>query len=303
MSRETTNTAPESLRTSTREPETLRARLVTWLEAALGPASRPSVELRGSPKATGMSSETILFGARWQEGGGKRAGAFVLRLPPPEDAYPVFPRYDLDAQARVMRLVGERSSVPVPSVPWLEPSPAPLGAPFFIMKHVEGIAPPDASACAATTFRAADARERLTSDDLIYPVFVIEGRAAANRPSMPGVARLTLGRLLPVAERCLKLGVPAMALFPVDRAGAEDPGRARGGESRGPDPARGRGLKKTFPGARRHDRCRAGSVHEPRPGRRHRRAGYISTTRRCDLRGAGARRRPPPAWTSSPRRT
>ena len=56
----------------------------------------------------------------------------------------------------------------------------------------------------------------LTANDLIYPVFVIEG---SNRTepvaSMPGVERVTLDRLMPVAERCLELGVPAMALFPV----------------------------------------------------------------------------------------
>ena len=56
----------------------------------------------------------------------------------------------------------------------------------------------------------------LSADDFIYPVFVIEGH---NRTeivaSMPGVERMTLDRLLPVAEKCLKLGVPAMALFPV----------------------------------------------------------------------------------------
>ena len=58
-------------------------------------------------------------------------------------------------------------------------------------------------------------QHRLTADDLIYPVFVIEGRQAAQPvPSMPGVERLTLDRLLPVAERCLTLRVPAMALFP-----------------------------------------------------------------------------------------
>src|SRR6266705_2020808 len=55
----------------------------------------------------------------------------------------------------------------------------------------------------------------LTSDDLIYPVFVIEGKGRTQSvPSMPGVSRYTPDKLLPVAERCLKLGVPAMALFP-----------------------------------------------------------------------------------------
>jgi porphobilinogen synthase len=60
------------------------------------------------------------------------------------------------------------------------------------------------------------AREaRLAPDDLIYPVFVIEGRNIAQPvASMPGIERLTLDRLLSVAEECLKLRIPAIALFP-----------------------------------------------------------------------------------------
>jgi len=55
----------------------------------------------------------------------------------------------------------------------------------------------------------------LTANDFIYPVFVIEGKARTQPvPSMPGVSRYTLDRLLPVAEQCLKLKVPVMALFP-----------------------------------------------------------------------------------------
>jgi porphobilinogen synthase len=56
----------------------------------------------------------------------------------------------------------------------------------------------------------------LTTNDLIYPVFVMEGSKKTQPvPSMPGVERMTLDKLLPVAERCLKLKVPVMALFPV----------------------------------------------------------------------------------------
>jgi len=56
----------------------------------------------------------------------------------------------------------------------------------------------------------------LTSNDLIYPVFIMEGSKKTQPvPSMPGVERMTLDQLLPVAERCLKLKIPAMALFPV----------------------------------------------------------------------------------------
>lgn len=61
----------------------------------------------------------------------------------------------------------------------------------------------------------------LTPDDLIYPVFVLEGeRISESVPSMPGVFRHSLDRLLVVAEEALKLGIPALAVFPViDQSG------------------------------------------------------------------------------------
>jgi porphobilinogen synthase len=65
----------------------------------------------------------------------------------------------------------------------------------------------------------------LTAADLIYPVFVLEGENRSEPvPSMPGVERVTLDRLLKVAERALTLGIPAMALFPVIEAAKKSPG-------------------------------------------------------------------------------
>jgi porphobilinogen synthase len=59
----------------------------------------------------------------------------------------------------------------------------------------------------------------LTTNDLIYPVFVMEGTKKTQAvPSMPGVERMTLDKLLPVAERCVKLKIPVLALFPVIEA-------------------------------------------------------------------------------------
>ena len=56
----------------------------------------------------------------------------------------------------------------------------------------------------------------LTPGDLIYPVFVIEGKATREPvPSMPGVERLTVDELIHEARRASGLGIPAMALFPV----------------------------------------------------------------------------------------
>ncbi len=64
--------------------------------------------------------------------------------------------------------------------------------------------------------RALVRENRLSASDLIYPVFVLDGqRQVQDVPSMPGVQRLSIDRLLPLAEQCLKLGVPVMALFPV----------------------------------------------------------------------------------------
>jgi len=57
---------------------------------------------------------------------------------------------------------------------------------------------------------------RLSADDLIYPVFVLDGKNRTQKvASMPGVERMSVDRLLPVAEQCLKLRIPVMALFPV----------------------------------------------------------------------------------------
>ena len=56
----------------------------------------------------------------------------------------------------------------------------------------------------------------LTPSDFIYPVFVMEGtKQRVAVPSMPGVERVTLDELVREAEECARLGVPAMALFPV----------------------------------------------------------------------------------------
>ena len=56
----------------------------------------------------------------------------------------------------------------------------------------------------------------VTAHDLIYPVFVVDGKQQrVPVASMPGVERLSLDLLLPVAEECVKLGIPVLALFPV----------------------------------------------------------------------------------------
>jgi porphobilinogen synthase len=89
---------------------------------------------------------------------------------------------------------------------------------------------------------------RLSAHDFIYPVFVHEGQALRQAvPSMPGVDRLSLDLLLPVAEDCVKLGIPVLALFPSIDASLKTPD---GKEALNPDgliPRVVRALKKEFP--------------------------------------------------------
>ena len=88
----------------------------------------------------------------------------------------------------------------------------------------------------------------LTSADFIYPVFVLEG-VGRTEPvaSMPGVERVSLDRLLPVAERALKLGIPALALFPVIDEGRKSPGAEEAWNPAGLVPQVVARLKKEFP--------------------------------------------------------
>jgi len=89
---------------------------------------------------------------------------------------------------------------------------------------------------------------RLTTDDLIYPVFVFEGMNATQPvPSMPGVERLTIDRLLPLAEECLKLRIPALALFPAIEPSLKTPDGIEAANPRGLIPRTVKALKERFP--------------------------------------------------------
>jgi len=88
----------------------------------------------------------------------------------------------------------------------------------------------------------------LTPNDFIYPVFVLEGQNKREAVgSMPGVERLSLDLLMPVAEDCLKLGIPALALFPVIDAGLKTLGAEEAFNPAGLVPRTVAALKDRFP--------------------------------------------------------
>jgi len=89
---------------------------------------------------------------------------------------------------------------------------------------------------------------RLAVDDLIYPAFVQEGTGREDAvPSMPGVSRMSIDRLLRDAERCQVLGVPAMVLFPVIPQEQKSLDAAAAWDPKGLVPRAVRALKSRFP--------------------------------------------------------
>ena len=89
---------------------------------------------------------------------------------------------------------------------------------------------------------------QLSVDDLIYPVFLLEGKGQSQAvASMPGVNRVSLDLLLPVAQECVDLGVPVLALFPVIDASLKTPDGKEASNPNGLIPTAVRELKKQFP--------------------------------------------------------
>jgi porphobilinogen synthase len=88
----------------------------------------------------------------------------------------------------------------------------------------------------------------LTAGDLIYPVFVLDGKARTEKvASMPGVERMTIDRLLRLAEQCVKFGIPVLALFPAIESRLKTPDGREAFNPKGLVPRATAALKKRFP--------------------------------------------------------
>jgi len=122
---------------------TLPTVMSRWLSTVLPGGVVPEVTVESGVDANGMSSETIILTVGWEQDGEPTEQRLVARVAPTEQDVPVFPSYRLDHQFEVMRLVAEKTGVPVPRVRWLEPTGQVLGTPFFLMDYVEGVVPPD----------------------------------------------------------------------------------------------------------------------------------------------------------------
>ena len=88
----------------------------------------------------------------------------------------------------------------------------------------------------------------LSSADFIYPVFILEGKNQRQSiASMPGIERVSVDLLLPVAEEMMEVGIPAIALFPVIENSLKTPSGEEAHNANGLVPRAVRELKKRFP--------------------------------------------------------
>src|SRR5919201_4664695 len=88
----------------------------------------------------------------------------------------------------------------------------------------------------------------LNADDLIYPVFIIDGKGRTEKvASMPAVERMTIDKLLPLAEQCLEFRIPVLALFPAIEDSLKSADGREAFNPKGLVPRAAQELKKRFP--------------------------------------------------------
>lgn len=123
----------------TRDLEELASRLAAWLGGRMPQASGIAIDNLAYPRGAGQSHETVLFDARWTEGGLERLQGCVLRIKP--KSFTVFPDNLFDEQYKIMKLLSDGGYVRVARPLWFEGDPAILGNPFFVMEKKQGRVP------------------------------------------------------------------------------------------------------------------------------------------------------------------
>ena len=101
---------------SSRDVSTLPDVMSCWLSTVMPGGVAPQITVESGVDANGMSSETIILTGRWDEDGQRREEKWVARVAPTAQDVPVFSSYRMDHQFDVIRLVGEKTDVPVPRV-------------------------------------------------------------------------------------------------------------------------------------------------------------------------------------------
>lgn len=122
-----------------RDLDQLAAQLSVWLASKVFASNGVQIANLSYPSGAGMSHETILFDASWDDHGGPVTHGMVVRVKP--TANQVFCDDLFDEQYRIMQLMFEKRYVPVAEPLWLEQDASVLGASFFVMRKLQGRVP------------------------------------------------------------------------------------------------------------------------------------------------------------------
>ena len=142
-----------------RGPEAVARGLEAWAARRL--PDHPGLRVaEACAPAGGASSETWLLRVNWDRGGARKAARWVLRIE--ARANQIYQDPSVERQFRTMQALARQTDVPVPQTLWMELDPAVLGAPFFLMEHVEGRTQPNRYHSSGVLFEASPAaRERM----------------------------------------------------------------------------------------------------------------------------------------------
>lgn len=94
------------------------------------------------PSASGLSSDAVLFDATWTQDGRTHRERLVARVAPTGEGT-LFPSYDLEAEALIMRGLADHTDVPAPRIVFQEMDSGVLGGPFVVMERIDGRVPAD----------------------------------------------------------------------------------------------------------------------------------------------------------------
>jgi aminoglycoside phosphotransferase (APT) family kinase protein len=124
-----------------RDPDVTRKTLADWLQQRLPGARDVEISELKVPEESGFSNETLMADVQWQESGRAGNDSIVVRVKP--TGYKVFLDADFEQQWRLLTLLDKETDVPVPPMLWFEEDDSVLGAPFFVMRKVDGRPAPD----------------------------------------------------------------------------------------------------------------------------------------------------------------
>ena len=123
------------------DTEVAAQRLADWLQTKIAGAPEVQVTEVFVPPSAGLSNETVLFNASWQQGGERVVRELVARVQPGGPG--VFPAYDLAKEAAVLSALGAGTPVAVPEVLFFDEDTDVFGSPFLVMQRVAGRVPSD----------------------------------------------------------------------------------------------------------------------------------------------------------------